>query len=67
MALAGGSLVHGASSTSLGTDDSQPRKAQLRTLGLARQQLLQKPSMGSCCHLGCLLLLVFISQWLLQL
>lgn len=44
MALAGRSLVLRGSSASLGTDLSQPFKAQLQTLGLAKRQLLQNPA-----------------------
>lgn len=62
MTLAGRSLVLRASSASLVTDSSQNCKAQAQTLGLAKQQLFQELRMGTRCHLGHLLLLVFTSQ-----
>lgn len=43
------SLFVRARSASLGTDSSQPREAQPQTLGLAKQQLFQKPIVGGCC------------------
>lgn len=64
--LASRSLFVRAGSASLGTDSSQPCKAQPQTLGLAKQQLFQKPIVGGCCCYSHLLLLVFTSQGLLH-